>query len=484
MRSRIALGIEVLSHDDLYNIHEATLEVLERTGVRVDSEEARLMLQKAGANVDLKNRVVKIPSHLVKWALGKAPRSMFLAGRSGNKKYDMRLERNRVYFTMGEANLYAFDVETNERRPSTKKDIADAARLADALPSIDHVHPMFAYRTTNIGLHELDAMLRNTEKPVTCQDYGEMDVAHYTRLAAAVAGGEDELRARPNILLYCEPVSPLTHADSHIRGLLTFAKARVPVVYIPCPSSGATTPVTLAGALTQSNAEVLSGIVIAQLASPGAPMMYGSIVAPFDMRTLNRCVSTPQYLLNTLAIAELGRYYELPIFSQGGATLSKVLDFQAMIEASLSLTFAFLSGANLVHDSGNMEFGLTGSLELVTIADEIVSMIRHTLSGFEITDETLALDVISKVGPGGNYLNQIHTKQWFKREQWYSDLMDRWGRDTWVSKGSKTYQQRVREKTLQILKDHIPEPLPKGVISEMDKIIREAEKNPGGVKHV
>jgi trimethylamine--corrinoid protein Co-methyltransferase len=473
------LGIEPLSRDDLYKIHEATLELLERTGVRVDNQEARSMLQKAGADVDLKSRVVKIPQHLVEWALKKAPRSLFLAGRRGNGKHDMRFERKRAYFTIGEANLYAADAETGERRPSTKKDIADAAKLADGLPNIDHVHPMFAYRTTNIGLHELDAMLRNTEKPVTCQDYGDTDPAYYVRLAAAVAGGEEELRRRPNILLYCEQVSPLTHADSHIRGLLTFAKARLPVVYIPCPSSGATAPATLAGALTQSNAEVLSGIAIAQLQSPGLPMMYGSIVAPFDMRTLNRCVSTPQYLLNTLAIAQLGRYYGLPVYSQGGASVSKVLDFQAVIEASLSITFAFLSGANLIHDAGNMEFALTGSLELVTIADDIVSMVRHTLSGFEVTDETIGLDVISKVGPGGNYLSQTHTKQWFKNEQWYSDLMDRWSRDTWAEKGSKTYQQRVREKTLQILRNHVPEPLPRDVISEMDNIVREAEENLG-----
>ena len=483
MRKRAGIQIsDPMSSDEVYSIHEATLGVLERTGVRVDNEEARLMLDKAGCSVDSKSHIVKTPSHLVEWALERVPRSFSLAGRRGNKKLDIVFDRNRVYLTIGEANLYAFDVESGERRPATKKDIADTARLADALPNVDHVHPMFSYRTPCIGLHELDAMLRNTEKPITCQDYGDMNVTYLIKLAAAVAGGEEELRVRPNIILYTEPISPLTHADSHIRALLTFARAGIPVIYTPCPNCGATTPVTLAGALVQSNAEVLSGLVIGQLASPGAPMMYGGINAPFDMATCIRYVSAPQYLLNTLAIAQLGRYYRLPIFSQGGAGISKAFDFQSIIEASISLVFAFMSGANLIHDSGNLDFALTGSLEMVTIVDEIASMMRHTLSGFEVTDETLALDVIPSVGPGGNYLTHEHTRKLFKKEQWFTDVMDKWNREAWTAKGSKTYQQRIKEKTSQILRNHNPEPLPKDVLSKMDQIIEDARENPGVVK--
>jgi trimethylamine--corrinoid protein Co-methyltransferase len=307
-------------------------------------------------------------------------------------------------------------------------------------------------------------------------DFG-LDANYLIDMAAAVVGGRERLKERPLLGMYSEPVSPLTHGKSHTKNLMTFASVDLPIVYIPSPACCSTAPATLAGAIVQSNAETLSGNVIAQFTKKGAKFIYGSDTSLMDQRTGVFSYGSPEWMISNLAMAQLGRHYSLPIWSTGGCSDSKVLDGQATFEAGLSLFIAAASGANLIHDVGSyLNFGLTGSLELVTICDEMLSMITYLLRGIEVTDETLAVDIINKVGPGGHFITQKHTLEFFKKEHWIPGLFDRQMRNNWVKSGSKDLLKRAREKTKQILSAHQPAPLPADVEKELDETLRRSEK--------
>jgi trimethylamine--corrinoid protein Co-methyltransferase len=445
--------------------------------VIVEEETALNLLDEAGAIVNHKTMNAKIPPHLVEEAIRLSPRTVLFAGR--NEKYDMRLERGRVHFGTGEGATSILDHETSIVRPSTKGDIANAARLTDALPNYDFVMPIYTAQDVPhevFPLHALHALLKNTEKPVMVVDFG-LDARDLIRMAGVVVGGEEKLRERPILGMYCEPISPLIHGKNQTRNLMSFARAKLPIAYVTAPASGSTAPATIAGAIVQSNAETLSGNVIAQLTSKGAKYIHGSCTSIFDGATGVFPYGAPEWMFINIAMAQLGRYYSLPTFSTGGSSDSKVLDGQATYEAALTLLFAAQSGANLIHDTGAfLNLGLTGSLDLLTICDEIVSTIKYVLDGIEISEETLALDVIDKVGPRGNYFSQSHTLKLFKKEHWFPSLTDRQIKQTWVKNGSKDVLQRANEKTREILQRHKPTPLPVAVEKELDKVLGDAEK--------
>jgi trimethylamine--corrinoid protein Co-methyltransferase len=327
-----------------------------------------------------------------------------------------------------------------------------------------------------LPLHDLHAMLMNTAKPVMVVDYG-LDARHLIDLAGAVVGGVGELEDRPLLGMYSEPISPLTHGESHLRNLMTFSQAKLPIVYIPSPASCSTAPATMAGALVQSNAETLSGNVIAQLTRKGARYIYGYDTSVMDQRTGVFSYGAPEWMLINLAMAQLGRHYGLPVWSTGGCSDSKILDGQATMEAALTLLVAAQSGANLIHDVGSfLNFGLTGCLELVTICDELISMFGYLLGGIEVSDETLALDVIRDVGPGGHFLTQRHTLRHVRDAHWIPSLIDRQMRGTWERGGSKDLVQRSRERTRMILDTHTPPPLPADTVKNLEETLSRAEK--------
>jgi len=472
------IGIfEYFTKEEIDKIHNATLEVLEKVGVKIEEENALKLLDSVGADVDFTKKIAKIPPHIVKEAIKNSPNSILFAGR--DSKFDLKLEGKRVHFGLGEGAIEYLDSENNSIRPSTMSDAENASKLADALPNIDFVMPLFTAQDVPkqvMPLYDLYASLTNTEKPVMVVDFG-LDANYLIKLASIIVGGEQELKKKPLLGVYSEPVSPLTHGKEHTRNLMTFANAELPVVYIPSPASCSTAPATMAGAIVQSNAETLSGNVIAQFTKKGARFIYGADTSLMDQRTGVFSYGAPEWMIVNLAMAQLGRYYDLPIWSTGGCSDSKILDGQATLEAALSLFIAASSGANLIHDVGSyLNFGLTGSLELVTICDEIASMITYLLKGIEVNDETLALDVISKVGPGGHFLTQKHTIDHLRKEHWMPSLLDRQMRESWVKNGSKSLLERAREKTKEILSNHNPNPLSKDIEKELQNNLKDIEK--------
>lgn len=472
------IGIfEYFSKDELYRIHAATLEVLEKIGVKIEEENALRLLDSIGSDVEFSKRIVKIPQHVVEEAIKKSSHSVLFAGRS--KEFDLKLEGKKINFGLGEGAINILDCETNSIRPSTKNDVANASKLADALPTIDFVMPLFTAQDVAkrvMPLHNLHAALKNTVKPVMVVDFG-LDANYLIKMASAIVGEEQKLKERPLLGMYSEPISPLTHGKDHIKNLMTFANAELPIVYIPSAASCSTAPATMAGAIVQSNAETLSGNVVAQFTKSGAKFIYGADTSVMDQRTGVFSYGAPEWMIVNLAMAQLGRYYNLPTWSTGGCSDSKILDGQATLEAALSLFIAASSGANLIHDVGSfLNFGLTGSLELVTICDEIISMISYVLNGIEVNDETLALDVIAKVGPGGHFITQKHTLDFLRKEHWMPTLLNRQMRESWVKSGSKDLLERAREKTKNILSSHLPNPLPSDVKKELDDVLKKSEK--------
>jgi len=276
--------------------------------------------------------------------------------------------------------------------------------------------------------------------------------------------------------MYSEPISPLKHGRTYVRNIMTFAKHKLPVVYIPSPMCGATAPVTVAGGIIQANAETLSGNVIMQLTNEKSPFIYGADMTIMDMRTGVFSYGAPEWMLANIAMAQLGRHYGMPIWSTGGCSDSKIFDSQAALEAALTLFVAAASGANLIHDFGFLDFGMTGSLELATLCDELASLIERVLRGIDVTDITIALEQMEKAGPGGHFLTQRHTLQLYKKEHWFPGLLDRRRRADWTLDGSKKLVQRTREKTRKILEVHGPAPLPGATEKELDNLVKGAEK--------
>jgi len=468
----------VLSKDDLKAIHWATLDVLERTGFRVHSEKCLTMLDKAGCRVDYKTRSALIPSHLVEEALRKKKRAITLCAR--NPKYDAKLDGRHVYISTDGNGANTFDLETGRRRPSIKDDIAKSAVIADALDTVNIYWPLVSSQDTPPHvrhLHDLEASLANIEKHVQFETTVLPEEARYQiDMAAAVVGGKKELKRRPIVSSVHCTIAPLQHDGGSAEAALEFAKSGVPISFYSMPQAGATGPVTLAGSLTVANAEVLSGLVMAQLVSPGAPVIYGTGGAAFDMKACCRTGGSPEQGLFSAAVGELARYYGMPSVTGGFVSTAKEPGGQACYEKMISGIPQVLSGCNIIIGVGLIEDCNTLHFEELIIDDEIVKMVFRLAQGIEVSDETLALDVIGKVGPGGNFLAERHTLDYFRKEQFIPELTDRRAYETWLKHGAKNIVDKAKEKVKTILETHRPEPLERDIQKEIGNIISRADK--------
>jgi trimethylamine--corrinoid protein Co-methyltransferase len=309
--------------------------------------------------------------------------------------------------------------------------------------------------------------------------WDESGLADIITMAETVAGGADALTLNPFLLAYLEPTSPLQHSTAVLRKMLMMADRRLPIVYAPGGVDGASVPVTAAGSLALANAEVLSGLTIAQLRQPGTPVVYGSGSGPLDMKTTVASYSSPEFMRHCKAMAELGQhFYHLPTWGFSGCSDAKLPDIQAGVDSSLWILWTALSGANLVHDIGYLESGMTCSYEMIVICDEIIGFVRHLLGGFELTPETLALDVIDDVGTGGDYLSTEHTLRHFK-ECWYPNVFDRFSYESWTEAGRPGAIAEARRAARDAITNHRPEPLPEATLEALNELVAAADERAG-----
>lgn len=472
-------GFRMLSDAQLDQIHWAALEILRRTGVRVHEHESLGILQEAGCQVSDGN-LVRFPAAVVEAAISSVPSRVVLCERTGKPR--LFLEGHRTYFGTGSDLPHTLDLETGERRDSLLFDVQQTARLVDALPNLDFAMSMalpsdVPARTSD--RYSFLAMVENTVKPIVFTAWDDRGLTDIIAMAQIIAGGSENLRLNPFLLAYLEPSSPLQHSEAVLRKMLILVDHGLPFVYAPGAMDGATAPVTPAGSLAMANAEVLSGLVIAQLRRKGTPFVWGSGSGPMDMRTVVGVYAAPEFLLHCMAMAELAHYYyHVPVWGFAGCSDSKVPDIQAGIESALWILWAALSGANLVHDIGYMESGLTCSYEMIVVCDEIIGFVRRLLAGIEITAETLALEEIDRVGPGGNFLGSPHTRRHF-RQIWYPRVMDRRTHQEWIKSGQLTALQRARDLARQIIVEHRPTPLPEKVAEALRAVVAEADAREG-----
>ena len=469
--SRAALRLSVLDARQADRIHEVTLEILSRTGVVVQSPEALSLLGDAGAAID--GEGVKIPDHLVAKAMETAPASIAIHDRQGDVA--MSLEEGRTYFGTGSDCPSVIDPEKGQHRESTKADVGRIARLCDGLENIDFCMSMGiasdASQVTSY-VHQFDAMVRNTGKPLIFTANGAADMQDILDLAVVVVeGGREELKARPRYILYDEPISPLYHSAEGLEKMMFAAAHGIPMIYIGSPMMGASAPVTMAGCIAQANAEALSGLVIHQLKCPGAPFIYGADASIMDMRTLSYVYGSPELQIMDIAFADLARRYRLPFFCIAGATDAKVLDAQAGVEMAISLLVSALNGCNLIHDVGYLESGLCSAEESIVLGDEVVGMVKRYLAGFEIDEDTLALDVIDRVGPLGNFRSEAHTSKNFRRDAWYPTVFDRRSFEVWFEDGGERIDAPLQRRAKEILADREGPVLSTGQREAMDEIL-------------
>jgi len=470
--AQIRLRLQLLRKDQIKQIHLASLEILERTGVQVMLPEALDLLEKAGAWI-LSENMVKIPSHLVEEALRSAPSRITIYDRNGSPA--MRFEGFNAHFGPGTDTTFVMDIETGERRPTKGQDVARVARLCDALSNIDFVASMGGVSREECDpnlsdRHNFALMLNNTTKPILFTAWSLEGLKGIHRMASVVCGGQKALELKPFMIHYAEPITPLQHAPESLQKLLFCAENRIPCAYVSAPIMGATSPVTVAGTVALQNAEFLSGLVISQLKRKGTPILYGGGGTPMDMKTSVNVYSGPEAFLVHVAGKEMATYYGLPDFNTGGCSDAKVLDQQAAAEASVSLMQAGMAGSSMVHDVGYLESGLTASCEMIVLSDELIDMIKYILKGVTVDAESLATDLINKVGPGGNYLQEKHTMEHF-RNVWYPKLLDRANHKRWTEGGEKDLWKVLNERVKTILGEHKPEPLAGDVMETIEGIL-------------
>ncbi len=474
--SQVRPEYRLLSREQIEEIHRATLEVLETIGIRVPHPQALQLLIENGCRIK-DGDIVLFPNWLVEECLRSVPSRLTIYDRLGNEA--MRLEGRNNYFGTGTDLIRTIDLDTNKARISSLQDVINAARIADACKDVDFIASFALPRdvpANTMYFHCVKAMLENSTKPVFFTAAGKEDLEYILQIAGVVAGNEQAIWQKPFLIHYSEPTAPLSHSFGAINKLFLCAEKSIPICYAAGDILGGSAPVTLAGGIIQANAENLSGIVLHQLRRKGAPIISGFAVVPMDMRTTSFSYGAPDWRLTNSAFADLYHYYRIPMWSTVGSD-AHCLDEQAAMEHAFGTLMAAMDGANLIHDIGYLGQGLLGSPASIVMCDEIVSYVKQIIRGFEIDRERMAVDLMRKIGPGGNYLAEKHTVKYFRTELWEPKHLNRDNPDTWEQNGAVRYGDRVRQKALSILATYQPKAISTEVQSRIDAITRQVEAN-------
>ncbi len=469
--------LKVLTEQARERIHEGTLRTLDRVGVEVRSASMIERLGKAGVRVEPDAGRVRFPPDMVEAALAEAPRTLLLAGRE--PACDLALDGANGYLAVDGNAAEILDLDTDERRASTKADLAQVSRVADALPQIGFLWQAVAARDTPLPtqpLHELHAQYTNSSKHVQLMTAALPEQAEgAVEIARIVAGGEPELRDRPVLSSFQTSLSPLTYDGPALEAAVVYAEAGVPAGFVAMPISCATAPATRAASLVQSNAEVLAGIVSLELLVPGAPTFYGACGTVMDLRTGAAACGGPEDLLFQMASAQLARRCGLPSSIGTFATGAKSADWQAGVENGLSGIGSWLGGADMLCGAGFLYGARVYSIAQLVLDTELFDLVRHLADGVPVTDEELALEAIEAVGPGGHFLAQPHTLRNMRR-RWRSRVFGSETWEDWEAAGKPEPRERARELARRILAEHVPLPLSQGVEERILEVIAAYER--------
>jgi len=469
----MSIRISFLSESEIEAIHNASLQVLEKTGIKALSKPALDVLKKSGVKMDYWMNCVTLSRQLVEEALKMAPKIITYGAR--NPKYDFVLNKQEPHFCAEGDRPFILDWETGQRRYSTAEDVANCAVIADYLDHVQLTRAMATPTEVPGPMQDLVAIctcLRNTEKHCEPSMLNAKQARYAIEVATAIVGDSKRLRERSIISAVLSPFSPLTYDKGITEGAIELGKAGIPIVLYPLPLSGTSGPATPAGTMVVANADVLGGLVIQELASPGAPVVYCAGASIVNFHTGGEGES-PENPLMELGLGQLANYYGLPDERPVFYGASKLLSRQSRhhtVEALLT-HLSIEPVSDIVLGLG----GLAGttSPEAMVIDNEIVDYALRFAEGIEVNEDTLAMDVIDKVGPGGHFLGEKHTLKHF-RERWMP-RPDVDGLETWEKEGIKSLGELAHEKVQEILATHKPTPLPEDVDREISRILQRAE---------
>ena len=466
--------LQFLDCQQLDRLQEATLRVLEEVGVRFPSPSALEILDGHGARVDLASRVVRFPPDLVRRVLATAPRSFSLAAR--DPRFDLRLEDGVSYFTTDGSGVATIDFDTRQERPSRKSDVAEMARIADYLPSIGFMWPTVSaqdYGRTS-QLHEIDAGVNNTVKHFQAMVMGAEPARRAIEMATVLAGSSETLRERPVLSDLICSIAPLAYDRDGIEAALAFARAGIPVGLLAMPTLGTTAPATSAGALVVGDAEVISGIVLLQLAVPGAPVFHSIMKAWADPRN-GSYVGYPIDSRIRYAPVEMAHHWGLASLGACFGTDSPTAGtWQSGVEVALDPLLAGLAGPELVTGMGLDRTYTLLYPEAIILDDDVYQRARHALLAEDLSDEALAFDVIAGVGPGGHFLAEPHTRTHMQRS-----LKRGLTHEPAANGGYRDPVEVARERVAWIRANHHPEPLETAKAAELTRILAAADRELG-----
>jgi trimethylamine--corrinoid protein Co-methyltransferase len=469
--------LKLLSSGQVEAIQETALRILSEIGVKIHNEESfRILADTPGVTAHRESNVVQMSPNAVIESVAQAPKHYSVYGRDRTRS--VAFGQGQLIFKSTPADPFWADAETKTWREATIADTRQAIDIGDALPNIDIVGAMV--EPAEIPgpvryIHMMAELVKRTRKLVRVY-LSERDSARYiVEILRTLAGGAEELRRTPMMQHSLEPISPLRYGDKELDAALEFANAGLPIIIGPIVQAMGTGPVTLAGTVAQTIAENLAGLVIVQRIKPGHPVALAASCHHMDPLTMNIVYGSPEEGLLAAATTQVIKSYGLPAYSNAGYGDSKVPDAQAGFEKGMTLLIGALAGADSFAHAGVAGTMGASILQLI-IDDEMIGHLRRTMRGFAVTPETLAFEVIQRVGIGGNFLSDEHTVRHLRDEFWMPKLMDRQNHTTWAAQGSRTMLDRAVERRDQILREHEPDWLEEDMQREVDQIVAAAER--------
>ena len=472
---------EVFTKDELEAIHSASMTLLSEVGIKVDAKDARDILKEEGAEPDETTDFVRFPESLVKEKLKTVPNSFKLHGPDGSFNFEVNTTTTQ-FATIG-TPVKIYDPSNKKGvRKSVLADTIEQIKIIDSLENIMCSHiDVWPNDISYITIHSecIYQWVKNTKKPYGLGCLGRLASQDMMNMASIIVGGDDELIANPRFVGFMNPTSPLHLPQIMTNGFAIFTKYKQPTIIAPEALAGASAPVTLAGLVTQTNAEIVGSAVVSQIFNPGAPVFFGTVSHVTDMRSGNSAMGSVEMGLITAGIAQLARFYNIPSRGPGAGTDSKLLDLQNGYERLQTLMLAAQAGVNYITCAGTYEATLVEALELLVIDDDLAGMVNRALEGITVNEDTIALEVIKKVATsekkGVNFLAESHTRKHMRSELYMPRLADRSRRSTWWKKGAKDIIERAREKVDKILEDHQPNELEKNMKDNLLKYMKKVE---------
>jgi trimethylamine--corrinoid protein Co-methyltransferase len=470
-----AYQVNILSDDQLDQLQSATLEILEQVGIHCPSEKALKIYAEHGGLVDFSHKLVKLPPTVVLSEMSHAPRFYTMGARQTS--FDLRLDGKALYCATDGCGVETIDFVTGQRRPSKKADVADMARVSDALSAIGFYWPIVSAQDfpETAPLHELEASFNNTIKHVQSETImGEWTAQYAIEMADVIAGNEQARRQRPPLSLLVCSIAPLAQDRDGLESALMFAQAGLPVGFMSMANTGSTAPATLAGTLVTADAEIISALVLIQMACPGAPVFHSMMPGIMHPRTGDYLSSTLEsssfYPLGT----EIAHHWRVPTLAGVFGTDAMVPGWQSAAEAESSLLLCALTGAETGSGLGLVESCMLLYPEAVVMDADVYHRVRHEAAGLDTSPEALALEVIKEVGPRGHFLANRHTRM-FMRQRQFSPLTSQPN----PGGGIRDPREVAKEKVKWILAHHHPLPLDEAQKNELARILKAADREKG-----